>query len=1742
MSEQLLGLIAEQEQAIEIIQRAHINFKKTPKARLTLGYIKARRETIDEYWKRFVSTNRNLIKSVSKEEMESLNYFKEDQYSTYEDLYINLKAEMNDLLDGASHNPTDSTGIRAPTQCEEIKLPQIHIPQFNGNYQDWASFNDLFISLIHNKQSLSDVQKMHYLKSCLTGEPEQLLKHLPVTDSNYELAWSTLKGRYNNKRIIVNSILSRLINQKKINTGTAKAIRDILDTTKECVNKLNIQSVDTTSWDAIIIYLTVSKLDIESHKEWEEEVSILKISDLPTMSMLEKFLEKRFRVLEMMQPIPSTSTNVNRNVHYEPHHAVKSRVFVTTGTDITCAFCKQNHPLFQCKEFQQLILEKKTGFVQNQRLCFNCLLPGHPVKFCKNKSSCHLCGKRHHSLLHRSYTSSQSQEKENKREKNHEHSEKEIINHLATGNITALLSTALINVINKHGEVFVLRALLDPCSQESFLSESAAQTLGLKRIHVNGHVSGLSQMRTPIRFAADVEISSRLKPEKRMQITTYIVKRVTSIMPSQTLNIDNWEHLKKLQLADPTYYQPGHIDILLGVEVYNEVLLPGLIKGVTGSPIALQTQLGWVLSGKITVREESKRAQPFVSMHLHLELNTMLRKFWEIESVEEEMDKLTEEEKRAEELYEKTTTRDKDGRYIVGLTLRNDPPVLPKDSKEIALNSWKSTENRLRRKPELMKEYNRVLEEYVTLNHMEKIETQDNNETETDKNAYLTHLAVIKEERETSKLRVVFNASCKGSNGVSLNDGLLIGPPILQELRTVILRWRVHKIAFIADVEKMYRQIKVKKEHTDYQRIIWRSNPNGPIEEYRLLTVTFGTSCAPYLAIKTLRQLAIDEGFLYPDARKAILTDFYMDDLLTGSHTETEAIEMKEQITRILILGGFKLQKWSSNSENFMKEVNKDRQVKETQTIDISQKEKVKTLGVTWSIKDDRLSIPKQRLTLNEEPMTKRRVLSEIASLFDPLGWIAPSIVLAKIFMQKVWCTGISWDESLPEELQKEWLQFKTELPVLQDISINRWIYTPKNKSTLELHGFADASASAYAAVIYSRVIAEDGEIKVSLLTAKTKVAPIKIISLPRLELCAATLLSKHLKQVANLLQVEPENTYAWSDSQVTLAWIHGDPSRWKPFVKNRVLEIIERFDSTHWFYVHTKSNPADAASRGIMPEKLKTLEIWWCGPDILKKKIVKLEKGKPLDTSLEKRKEIVTVVVTQEKENEEKLTLMQRFSSLNKLVRVVAYCKRWLRTLNKETTKYLPNYLTYDERSAALTTCIKISQELEFPDEIEDLRSGRQLKTRSRLLPLSPFLDEMGVIRVGGRLKHADMEFMRKHPIIISRDNVLLTLLLREAHAKTLHGPPQLMITYLRGKYWLINAANSVKRFVRSCVICRRQNAKTSEQKMGNLPTSRVKPSRPFLISGVDFAGPINVRISKGRGVKSNKAYICLFICMSTKALHIELVSDMTTQTFLAAFKRFVSRRGHVSEIWSDHGTTFVSASKELIKMWKQGNSVIPDELGFRLEEEGTKWKFIPPGAPNFGGLWEAGVKSTKYHLKRIIGESTLTFEELSTVLIQIEACLNSRPLCPISDHKEDFEPLTPGHLLVGEPLVALPSADLTNARINPLDRWQLTTRMVQDFWKRWQLEYLSRLQERCKWRRSKQELEIGDLVIIKDQRFPPGQWPMGRILQKYPGQDDLTRTYDVRTATGVLRRTITKLCPLLNAKELDVTKLEQN
>lgn len=1700
------------------IEKSHSNFKKSPKERLTWSYIDMKITLLDQLWEKFQN---NHMKMIETSQCGDEDIF--DIYSEGEDEYISAKETM---LRKQSEIPRPVTSNKdSEISSQQIKLPAIQIPTFDGNYSEWIPFYDQFVSLIHYNKTLSKVNKLHLLKQNLKGEAASLLKHIPVTESNYESAWLKLKDRYSNKRVIINSYLQRLMSLKTITNENSVFIKNLLDSTTECLSGLNGIGVNTESWDPIIIYLLTSKLDTETLRGWEQEISKYESERLPTFEELTKYLESRFRSLERIQ-----STKGNLRTLAKPTITDK-RVFYNAPKE-GCILCGEDHYIYKCQDFVKYPLQEKKSFIEKNHLCFNCLIPNHGVKQCKQKARCRICGKRHHTLIHTEYRNVKTPENYERQDNSTlEHIQptksrenENIATHYAmesrvqhTTNI--LLATALVKVTAENGRRLQLRALIDQGSEGSFITERATQALGLKKQTINGTISGLGNnivMHT--RHIVSLNLQSEHDKMFNLPVKAYVLKTLTRLLPSTQIDM-RWKHLQGLQLADPNYGTPASVDLLLGAEVYSNIILEGVQLGSSHTPLAQNTRLGWILSGE--VKSINNSTHNVINMHLSTqpEDNDNLQRFWELESGDTYKLKkqLTEEEERCEKNYKETYTRDSDGRYIVEIPLKQKNLDYG-NTKQIARRRLEYLEKRLDKDEELKTEYTKVLMEYIQLNHMEEI---TNHENETTQNSfYMPHHAVIRPDKSTSKVRIVFDASCKGPNGKSLNDNMLIGPKLQQDLRQLVMRWRRSEIAFIADCVKMYRQIKVTNESADYQRILWRVN--GEVREFRLTRVTFGTASAPFLATKTLQQLAIDEEKSFPIASKVAKEDFYMDDLLSGADNLKDAIEVHTQMTNLMKAGGFELQKWASNNLEFEKHVENgepkadDTYILKTETI-------IKTLGIKWNKNSDRFQYD-INLRPVTKPVTKRFILGEISRLFDPMGWLAPVIVVAKIIIQNLWLARVGWDEEVPRDVETEWFNFCNDLKQAENIYIERWLNTNNNDKKVELHGYSDASQKAYAAAVYLRVVKVDGTITVRLVTAKTRVAPIKTVSIPRLELCGAVLLTKLLYKVAECLSVSHADIHAYTDSTIVLAWLQCHPSRWKTFIANRTSEILTILPANCWNYVESAQNPADVASRGASPSQLLQSDLWWTGPEDLLKENITYKQLQENTTDLEKKKEKVNVfnnIVTET----EQFDLLKRYSNITKLLRVTAYI---LRIFTKQKSSEI--HLTGLEIDKAREVCIKLCQKEAFEDEIERIKTNKNLRKDSKLRSLNAFIDEKGIIRVGGRLEKSNLPDFTKHQIILPGNHAFTKLILTDYHIRTLHGGPTMLLSNLRRRYWIVHAKSLVRKVVHQCIKCARFRANTRNQMMGSLPDARVTPCKPFLHSGVDFAGPIDLRLSKGRGCKTQKGYIAIFICMVTKAIHIEIVTSLNTQDFIAAFKRFVARRGHCSDMWSDNGTNLTAGNKELKSLFDKSTENIQQEIENTLANDGTTWHHIPPSAPHFGGLWEAGVKSIKFHLRRILGNSTLTYEEMSTVTSQIEACLNSRPISPMSDDPTDFLPLTPAHFLLGEPQTLVPEESYLNSSINHLSRWQLTQRMFQDFWRRWSSEYLSRLQQRPKWMTKQQNFKTGDLVLLKDENLPPSKWSLGRVIEIHPGKDNLVRVISVKCKNSIIKRPITKVCFLPN------------
>ncbi|XP_047038037.1 uncharacterized protein LOC124643200 [Helicoverpa zea] len=1713
--------------------KAKANFKKSPKERLTTSYVETRLDNLEQQWSLFSDTHTKIISQVKRSDLYSSDYHKNAIYDDVEELYVEYKTDLKEMLCKLNSNK-QSVVVSGQSSATRFKLPEIKIPMFSGNYTEWQTFRDLFLGLVHENKALDDAQRFYYLRGHLTGEAEQLLRNIKMSSDSYQIAWEKLDSMYNNKRFLANGILKRLLSQKNLVSESATEIKKLISTTSDCLESIKNLGIDVSSWDILIIHIISIKLDKDTRKAWELKVASEPSDDLPTFVQFSEFLTGRFRGLENIE----TKLNNSDKKVTKSFHIVKKNADHTAS----CLYCSEDHKIYLCKKFGKETNDARRNFALENKLCFVCLLNNHSAKACRNTLRCQVCKRRHHTLLHPTGVSgsgvgeinnnareeaSSSAGRSVKEDTNKNSSEitvqaegssKPIVSCLSTGRgqRTVLLTTALVKAESKEGNYQVIRALLDQGSQGSFVTESTVQYLGLKKKPSRHTVLGVGgEKSVTSKFTVDIKLRSRIDPNFQVGVNAYVLKSVTALLPATRVARIEWIDLTEDDLADPEYHKPNKIDILLGAEVYSQIIQEGIKRNITGTLLAQDTSFGWILSGSCEVDPESNVHSHIAVMHSSVQADDMLKRFWELEAEPSGTKKiLTEDEIKCEKIFTATTKRNSMGRYIVKLPLRDSDPVSKVgESKCIAEKRLKSLETRLKKNRTLREDYAKVMQEYLDLKHMRKITEK---EKDNSKAIYLPHHAVIREDKETTKVRVVFDASCKGTMGMSLNDNLLIGPTLQAELRHTIMRWRTHPICLVSDVIKMYRAVLLDNSDTMYQRILWRDDPGKEIEEYELMTVTFGTASAPYLAVRALHQVAYDECKDKPQVEKIILNDFYMDDLMTGADTTEEGYKIYIEMNEVLAKGGFYLQKWRSNSKALLDKIREGKCTTDDE-LKIKTDEVTKILGLTWNSCDDVFQYAVKLLTVTA-PITKRKIIAEIARLFDPLGWLAPSIVLAKIFIQKLWLAGLEWDQEIPNNLVQEWATYHRNLPFLGEVRIPRWLHIVANVKQ-ELHGFSDASKMAYAAVIYLRVIDDEGKINISLVTSKTKVAPIRQVSIPRLELCGAVLLAKLMAEVGDVMGIQKCDWHAWTDSEVVLAWLNSHPSRWKTFVANRASDILNIVDTYHWSHVSSKENPADCASRGVCPSELKSTAIWWNGPDLLRQEVIEYKRPKHLATHLEEVKVHTTALDT--------ITIWNKFSKLSKLIRVIAYCKRFLNLRKNATNKHSTKELTKQELDDATNTCIKRCQE----DFSEELKESKNSKKKGNLKSLNSFIDSDGIIRVGGRLDMSQLDQNRVHPILLPKESFLSQLLVADAHAKTMHGGPQLMVTYLRSKYWIIGVKLLAKKYVRNCVTCIRYAAKTRTQLMGQLPSARVTPNKPFLCTGVDYAGPINIRVSKGRGNKSYKGYIALFICMSTRAVHIEVVSELSTKGFLAAYKRFVARRGRCAELYSDNGTNFVGAARELLVLYNAEKSNFNAELAEYLATNGTEWHFIPPHAPNFGGLWEAGIKSTKYHLKRIIGNTTLTYEEMATVLAQVEACLNSRPLSYVED-EDKVDILTPAHFLIGEPAVLVPDSNYEKANISSLQRWQLQQRMMQEFWRRWSHDYLHQFLQRRKWAHQIPEPSVGTVVLVKEDDMPPGKWLLGRIEQKHCGPDGIARVVTLRTKASIIKRPVSKLCVLPMAK----------
>ncbi|XP_058840891.1 uncharacterized protein LOC131696364 [Topomyia yanbarensis] len=1599
--------------------------------------INLRLNSMDKLWSTFEEVQTDIECHEESLVSESQHMSTREKFETK---FFRVKgALLSKIPDAPSQQlPADRAQQSNSSYAPGVKLPTITLPEFEGDYNQWLTFHDTFMALIHSSNEISTVQKFHYLRAALRGEAAQLIESLTISCMNYPVAWQILVDRYSNSYLLKKRHMHTMLDHPKIKRESASALHGLIDTFERHSKILKQLQEPVDSWSTIMVHLLCSRLDDATLKLWEDHASTLLD---PNYGALIEFLQRRTRVLESLQvniahssqtPIPAQPFNRLGPAKVYAHAAAEERVF-------KCVACSHNHRLVECQDFPKMSHEKQLDLVNSNRLCSNCFRSDHFVKNCPSKFRCRTCKGKHHTIIHPGFPSSKdttkavtlatsaSQEAELDRKAAGQNASTSTLVNTATIGLNTFLMTAVVKVVDRHGNELLARAMLDCGSMSNIMTERLSQMLRLngRKMDINVHGVGTGVIKCT--QMVTTEVRSRLS-DYAVTMEFLVLNKVTSKQPLNNIDTNAWNIPDNVSLADPKFNVCGEVDIILGIQHFFSFFRPNRqINLGHNLPLVVETVFGWVIAGASSFQPHSRIT---VTNCASIEsLNRLVERFWEMEEMADRKP-LSIEEEDCETLYHNTTTRNEQGRYIVRLPTKPEIGQMLGESKSAALHRFNLLERRFENNEDLKTAYHSFMREYLQLHHMEPV---PDGEQQTRRSFYLPHHPVLKASSSTTKLRVVFGGSAKTSSGNSLNVSLLVGPVLQDELLQIVIRFRKYAVALVGDIEKMYRQVMVHPDDRPLQKILWRFDPSEPIQTYQLCTVTYGLGPSSYLATKTLIKLAEDEGQHYPKAAPLVSKGYYIDDFIGGDDTVEGAIELRKEMSELMAGGGFPLRKLTSNKLEVLQGLPSD-QIGTQSSVKFNPDETIKTLGIIWEPESDCLRF---NLSFKERDgiLTKRKIQSCIAQLYDPLGLISPVVITAKIIMQRLWLIPIGWDDEVPKDLQELWEDFRPQIEQLSCFKVDRFVFLPDAIST-QLHCFADASKVAYGCCLYARTVDRNGTVKVQLISSKSRVAPLKRLSIPRLELCAAQLSARLYNKVIQALGMEINSVHFWSVSTVVLNWLRAPPYHWKTFVANRVSEIQTTTRNATWRHVPGLQNPADLVSRGMHVNAFLEGKLWSIGSEWLSKSEENWPRESPLEPVSEELMERETVAAGATCSGKYN-AIFTRYSHFNKMLRVVAWISRFRRNCQSRRLgqpSCLNATLTVEELERSKGLLLRLVQSESYLQEIKDLHTGKLVSPRSTVRALNPFQDEQGLLRVGGRLQHSNEPYESKHPILIPGNHPFTKLLARHYHHKLLHGGPRLMLAVIREQYWPVNGKRLLHGIIRSCYNCTRTNPVPVKQPMGQLPYARVTPSRAFSNTGVDYCGPVYLR-APHRKAAPTKAYICVFVCFSTKATHLELVGDLSTAAFMSALRRFIARRGKPSHIHSDNGRNFIGARNELHEIYRRlQNQSELNHITNTCATEGIRWHLIPPKAPNFGGLWESAVKIAKRHLQRQLRNSLLNFEEMVTMIddgnTKIERKIDSSNAALVSeistlhqevnqlkfDYARDYSGLSESHVKITE------------------------------------------------------------------------------------------------------------------------------
>ena len=1584
---------------------------------------------------------------------------------------------------------------REDSQQEIMKimnLPKVELEPFDGDPLKFHAFLATFDENVHDVITNGKMRLSRILQYT-TGKAKDAIRSCSLLggEDGYLQARKILTTRFGDDHIVAEYIIANLKNGKPVRTQVElRQFADELLNGHATLDRMKqLFQVDNQS----CIISIADRLQPYIRNRWKRHAVDMKrdSNKYPEFKGFVEFISRQAD--EANDPVYGSWNAPKNDGKMTGSRNSKSGTSFSTNTSQLsqpkkkgCILCGQDHRLFWCTKFKAMKPTERLKLVIDNKLCRNCLLDNHDVSSCRKPSVCTVCGEKHTRFIHiPADQASGPVTSQGSRGANVHRVE-------ATSRETSSdVCIPLVEVTVDEKEHVL--ALLDTGSNTTFCTRSLLNNLGKRGVKARYTLNTLSKSQD-VKETEIVNLELKSKCGHMKLENVYVVDQIPVANPS--VDVSDYVHLSDLPVV-----VNGEVHILIGQD-HAEGLLPLEVrKGNTGEPFAVRTVLGWSVNGPL--RSVNNVGKQVVTNFVMTDQS--------YGSISDDMvphDKLglSVEDRKVLKLWDEQSKL-VNGHYQVPIPIK----VCDVQSNLVVAQSRLESLKRNLDKKGWYDKYKQEIEKLLIKGYAERVSVKL---YDVNKNVwYLPHHAVTSVNKP-GKIRVVFDCASKYL-GKSLNDMCMGGPDMINNLQHVFLRFRNYEYAISADIEAMYYQVTVPENQRDLLRFLWLRD-DGAVDHYRMCENVFGGvwsgSAASYALKKTVNDFDVSDSVY-----NVVQDSFYVDDCLLSVSSMEQATEIIHGVKDVLKCGGFNLTKFVVNHPCLLSsidEVDRAVEVKDL-TSDVSSK----VLGTQWQVKSDTLHYC---VNLCEpQTVSRRSMLSVVSSLYDPLGLIAPVPVVGRLLFQEVTRLKLDWDDLVPMELENSWLRWLGSLDELTKVVLPRCTI-PKGfeDAYMELHHFSDSSSSAYGCCSYLRCVSKSGQIKVSLIYGKGRVAPLKGLSIPRLELQAAVVAARVDSMLREQLKLHLGPSTFWVDSEIVLRYIQNESRRFQVFVANRVGEIRGLTEPQQWRHIPGDINPADIVSRGIEASRLMD-SIWFTGPEFLHshkdqwKSEEQLHELTDDDPEVKQVKLVSHVVdVSQDAKDDPIDALIDHFSDWYRLKRALCWLIRCRNRLQGKSVD--DGSLSVREIQDAENVLIRHIQGKFYPNEIGKLSRGEIVGKGSHIRDLQPVLLD-GLLRVGGRIRNASVEFDQKFPIILPSKSKIANLIAREAH-EIAHLGVEWSLSRLRSKYWITHGRAVLRRIKDDCVVCRKLYAPPCSQKMANLPVDRLTAGNPpFSMVATDCFGPMLVKVGRSQA----KRYGCIFTCMATRAVHVEILELMDTNSMINALRRFMSRRGTPVKILSDLGTNFVGANNELSSSVKQ---LEKSRIYDFCVKQNVQWVFNPPCAPHMAGVVERMVQTVKRVFNAMLQNARLTDEILRTLMCEAESLINSRPITKVSSDSTDLSALTPNHLLLLRSTASPLPGEFCVADVYRR-RWRHVQHLADVFWSRWLNEYLPMLQKIAKWHNSERNIQVNDIVLVVGEATPRNLWPMGIVTQVKKSDDGLVRSVHVKTKATELVRPITKL-----------------